>query len=159
MDEAWHLLTHRLMDKEQFQEWLDQRAWDKADAVLEDMEAGEEVEKEAEDPAQVAIRWERVMRQQARGESFADMLPLDQESDVGEEEPPVKYDPTPTINLTRTLQDLRAKWCSLEPSLEEEVTYVPLMDLNQFDPVLTGTPLEDEQQIISANSHFKGILN
>jgi hypothetical protein len=162
MNEAWHLLTHRRMTKEQFQDWLDQRVWDKADQVLEEVEAGEEIEREEEDPAEIAKKWARFMRRQARGESFADMLPLDLESEVGEEEEEeeVHYDPTPTSDLGETLRAFRASWRSPAPSSEEgEVTYVPHMDLNQFDPILTGNPTEDHRRVIEANSRFKGLLD
>ena len=40
MDEVWDLMISRSMTKEQFGEWLDQRAWDNAQEQLdEDMEA------------------------------------------------------------------------------------------------------------------------
>lgn len=100
MDEAWELITQWKMTKEQFVEWLDQRAWD--NASREEVKQEEQVEEGgAVDIAEVAKEWARFERRQARGTSFMDMLPLDQDSDVGEAatkaiETPMSIDPAPT---------------------------------------------------------------
>ena len=68
MDEVWDLIISRSMTKEQFGEWLDQRAWDNAQVRLEeDME----VLRNAAEPTCVGCsnkEWEEFMAKQEEEE-------------------------------------------------------------------------------------------
>lgn len=119
MDEAWELLTHRKMTKEQFGEWLDQRAWDKADEGVEEMKVEEEATWADKTPAQVDAQWERFTRRRERGVPYNRIGDLDKDSDAGDAltqeidtamkevlamntpEPPLSADPAPTEDLVQ----------------------------------------------------------
>jgi hypothetical protein len=87
MDEVWSLMIHRGMTKDQFCEWLSQRAWDNAskEPIVEE-EAAVPAEFSPADEADMARQWARFGRRQRRGISFADMLPLTEDSDMELEE-------------------------------------------------------------------------
>jgi hypothetical protein len=87
MNEVWDLMINRQMTKDQFMEWLDQRAWDNANAATKEDPKEMVVEEYGpEDRAEVAREWARFERRQKRGVSFLDMKPLTEDSDSEEED-------------------------------------------------------------------------
>lgn len=84
MDEVWSLMIHRGMTKEQFCEWLSQRAWDNAakEPIVEEVAVPAEFS--PADEADMARQWARFERRQRRGTPFVDMAPLTEDSDMEE---------------------------------------------------------------------------
>lgn len=134
MDEAWELITQWKMTKEQFVEWLDQRAWDKAneltDEILDEAEAGVEAGWAEKSLAEVNETWARFIRRRDRGETWESMLPLDVDSNFGdeikeEEEAPTSVDPAPTEDLVRVrvqVNEATVRYFNVPRSVAEEAS-------------------------------------